>query len=355
MTGDTAGAGEPMREQILGQPSVIEGLLARHDEIRRMVRDLTREAQWIWAVGHGDSYFAPAASRTGFQHFSDIPFTALLAQEAVAYPPPGADGLGVVIAVSMSGGVGRTVEAAAAARARGARVLVVTNASTSRLAALADETIHLGITEPVPFLAGTVTYTASIVVLLLAALSLGGTQDDLAHLHAAVSALQSGLACETEAREWTRTHKAAPIWYFLGMGPHIATAHYGSAKLAEVADAVGIAQETEEFFHEHHWVVRAGQPVAVLTQDAPSRARAETAVAHLRALNVPVCVVGSAPPAESVWHARVPEVPDWCAPLVGAVPLQWMAYWLARAKGLDPDRRTHLLQDPRYAVSRRYR
>jgi len=349
------GAGEPMREQILGQPSVLEGLLARHDEIRRVVRDLTREARWIRAVGHGDSYFAPVAASSGFQHFSRIPYTALLAQEAVAYPPPRADGVGVVIAVSMSGGVGRTVEAAAAARARGWRVLVVTNASTTRLAALADETIHLGIAEPGPFLAGTVTYTASIVVLLLAALSLGGTPDDLAYLHAAIAALQSGLACETEAREWTMTHKAAPIWYFLGMGPHIATAHYGSAKLAEVADAVGIAQETEEFFHEQHWIIRAGQPVAVLTQDPPSRARADTAVAHLRALNVPVCVVGSARPAESDWYARVPEVPHWCAPLVGAVPLQWMAYWLARAKGLDPDRRTHLLHDPRYAVSRRYR
>jgi len=344
-----------MRGQILAQPSVLRALLARRDDIGRIVGRLMGKARWLWAVGHGDSYFAAVAASAGFQRFSPIRFAALLAQEALAYPPDGTEGPGLVIAVSMSGGVGQTVAAAAAARARGARVLVVTNTPTSRLADLADETIALGIPEPVSFLSGTATYTASVVVLLLIAVGLGGNADALAQLRHAVEVLQDATGSETGAREWTLIYSAAPIWYFLGMGPHMATAHYGSAKLAEVADAVGIAHETEEFFHEHHWVVRPDHPVVVLTQDAPSRDRGERAAAHLRELNVPVCLVGSAPVAEGAGYLPVPAVADWCAPIVGAVPMQWIAYWLARAKGLDPDHRTHLIHDPRYTVSRRYR
>lgn len=346
----------PTREQILGQPAALRTLLSRRNEIADVVAPLVSETRRIWAVGHGDSYFAPLAAGAAFERFVPHSYTPMMAAELAAYPPAGLDGHALVVACSMSGGVGKTVVAAAAARNRGARVLGITNTRGSRLSEAAHVTINLDIPEPASFLAGTVTYTASVAALLMIALVLGEQADhDCTEIAQAIDATRQAAETETVACDWAYARRDAPLWYILGMGPHVASARYGAAKLAELADAVGIAHEMEEFFHEHHWVIRPDHPVVLLTHDEASEDRSASAAAHLCELDIPVCVVGSGPDIPGVLRLHVPRVAEWSAGLPGAVPLQWLAYWLARAKGLDPDRRTHLRGSPRFAVSRRYR
>lgn len=344
-----------MRAQILEQPLVLRSLLARRDEVAKTIERMANGVRHVWALGHGDSYFAPLAASTAFQAFCSLPYTPVLAQEMAAYPPAEVSN-GLVIAVSMSGAVGKTIMAASAAKALGARILAITNVTTSPLTEVASATIYLGIREPMPFLAGTATYTATLVTLLVIALVMGGAESGFANLDDAVTAVESALESEAKVREWTLSYRAARTWYFLGMGCHVATAHYGAAKLAEVADAIGIAYETEEFFHEHHWVVREDQPIIVLIHDAASRERGRMAAEYLRELGTPIGLVGpGADGSAGIFHLSIPEVAPWCASIPGAVPLQWLAYWLSRARGLDPDRRSHLLNSPRYEISRRNR
>lgn len=362
-------APHPMHEQIVAQPAALRALLARQSEIADIVGRAASGVERIWAVGHGDSYFAPAAAATAFDR-SRQRFHPQLAQELAAYPPLGLDDTALVIAISMSGGVRGTVEAAHAARARGARVLAITNTSESPLVQAADEVILLSISEPVPFLAGTVTYTGSVMILLMIAAVLGSTDlgnsatarsamadriDALSAIEHGVTALETAVAAtEPLIREPVQSLARSRVWYVLGMGCHEATARYGAAKLVEVADAVAIPHETEEFFHEHHWVVTSDDVVVIITHDEPSRRRATAAVAHLRELGIPIWIVGGEP-LEGARHAPLMDVMSWVSPLPAAVPLQWLAYWLARAKGLDPDRRSHLFGSLRYLVSRKYR
>ena len=95
--------------------------------------------------------------------------------------------------------------------------------------------------------------------------------------------------------------------------------------------------------------------MVLLSHDGPSQKRSESAIAHLREMEIPVWLVGSGTAPAGVRHVHVNSVEPWCAVLPGAVPMQWLAYWLARAKGLDPDRRSHLRDSARYSVSRKYR
>lgn len=356
-------AREAMRAQILGQPEVLHALLARHEEIGRCLSAATgrtpKTLRRIWAVGHGDSYFAPLAAAEAFRRWSSVDYTPMLSQEMAAYPPRGVDDEALVIAVSMSGGVGKSIAAAEAARARGARVLAVTNTTGSPLTEVAHDSIVLNIVEAAPFLAGTATYTASLLALLMIAALLSDLQDGARppkeDLSAAVDAIRPALASEKSLRAWTAGHASAPVWYVLGMGAQEATARYGVAKLVEVADVVGVAHETEEFFHEHHWVARPEHPVVLLSHDDASRLRTHAAVAHLRELRIPVAVVGDVDVSDDVLRVSVPVVESWTSPLVAAGPLQWLAYWLSRARGLDPDTRDHLRGSARYVVSRKYR
>lgn len=344
-----------MREQITGQPAVLRTLLARHDEIAGIVAHAGPGVERIWAVGQGDSFFAPLAAAAAFSQWTRLPYRPLLAHEMAAYPPGGLDATALVIALSM-GGVGRSVDAAQAARSRGARVLAITNTPDSPLIQMADETILLGITEPAPFLAGTVTYTVTVLVLMMVASLLGsgepgGSTRALEH---AVTAVDAAVATERMIRETVVPLARARVWYVLGMGCQEASARYGAAKLAEVADTIGIPHETEEFFHEHHWVATNEDVVVIISHDEPSRRRSTAAVAHLRELEIPVWLIGG-DAVESVRHVPVGDVDAWASPLPAAVPLQWLAYWLSRAKGLDPDQRSHLRGSPRYAVSHKYR
>ncbi len=313
----------------------------------------------IWAVGHGDSYFAPLAAAEAFRRWTHVDYTPMLSQEMAAYPPSGVADGALVIAVSMSGGVGKSIAAAEAARARGARVLAVSNTTGSPLTKVAHDTIFLNVAEAAPFLAGTVTYTASLLALLTIAALVSDLQDGARPpretLSAAVDAIRRALTSEGSLRAWTAAHASAPVWYVLGMGAQEATARYGAAKLVEVADVVGVAHETEEFFHEHHWVSRPEHPVVLLSHDEASRQRTLAAVAHLRELRIPVAVVGDASVSYNALPVSVPVVESCASPLVVAVPLQWLAYWLSRARGLDPDTRGHLRGSARYVVSRKYR
>lgn len=359
----------PMREQITGQPAVLRALLARQDEIADIVAHATSGTERVWAVGHGDSFFAPLAAAAAFGRWTRLPYRPLLAQEMAAYPPSGLDATSLVIAVSVSGRVGRTVDAAQAARSRGARVLAITNTPGSPLTQAADATILLGIAEPVPFLAGTVTYTASVLVLMMIASLLdsgepsGSVQGSTTAGHAgalsvlghALTALDAAVArTEPVIRESVVPLARARVWYVLGMGCQEATARYGAAKMAEVADAIGIAHETEEFFHEHHWVMANDDVVVIIAHDEPSRRRSTAAAAHLRELEIPLWLIGG-DTVDGVRHVPLGDVDTWASPLPAAVPLQWLAYWLSRAKRLDPDQRSHLRGSPRDVVSRKYR
>ncbi len=360
----------PMRDQIADQPAALRALLARQDEIARIVAHATSGTERIWAVGHGDSFFAPLAAAAAFGRWTRLPYRPLTAQEMAAYPPSGLDATALVIAISMSGG-GRSIDAAHVARSRGARVLVITNTPGSPLTQVADQTVLLGITEPVPFLAGTVTYTASVLALIMIASLLSSAETDrsvtvrpgpttadragaLSSLRHAVSALDAAVAIEPVIRESVFPLARARVWYLLGMGCQEATARYGAAKMAEVADAIGIPHETEEFFHEHHWVMTRDDAVVIIAHDEPSRRRSAAAAAQLQELEIPVWLIGG-DAIDGVRHVPLGDVDPWASPLSAAVALQWLAYWLSRAKGLDPDQRSHLRGSPRYVVSRKYR
>ena len=43
------------------------------------------------------------------------------------------------------------------------------------------------------------------------------------------------------------------------------------------------------------------------------------------------------PPLRARWHTPLPAVPESLAPIVAAIPLQWLALECARARGTDPD------------------
>jgi glucosamine 6-phosphate synthetase-like amidotransferase/phosphosugar isomerase protein len=141
----------------------------------------------------------------------------------------------------------------------------------------------------------------------------------------------------------------------LAAGPHLATAEYGAAKLVELTRVPVWSDDIEEFAHRQFWAADPRDLIVYLAPNAALAARAADSAAALAELGFETWAIeGSGHPVPTAtWRLELPAMPEWLAALVLPLPLQLLAYRLARATGVDPDSRTHLRDDrARFRVSR---
>ncbi len=343
----------PMAADIARQPAVLRTLLARADEFAAFGAASLAPAPGgrVVVTGCGDGLFA-AAAMAGFAR--DRLGLAWCAEGAMTVALGAAGRLGAqdrVLAISMSGNVDRTVEAATAAAASGARVAVLCNGAGGRLGQIAAARVSLDIADLAPFLCGTTSYTATLLALALIAAGAAGAQVPHAGLAAAIDAVAASLVPDIAAIAGPAPRGVR----ILTAGADTGTAQYGAAKLVELTRTPAWAGDIEEFAHSQFWAVERGELIIML---APSRAIAAYANANARALGAMGLRVVSVETAEApvpAASARVGLGPIDAdvAPIASAVVLQRLAHHIARATGFDPDTRRHLKDDgARFAASR---
>src|SRR5437899_2819273 len=126
----------------------------------------------IYLVGCGDSHYAGLATRFAFERWTGIPTEALESLEFSRYAIESAPADALVVAVSNSGRVVRTVECVRVARERCIASLGLTYNPTSALAETASMLLPWSYTD-VGFGPGTLSYLASLVGLYALAVRLG--------------------------------------------------------------------------------------------------------------------------------------------------------------------------------------
>jgi glucosamine--fructose-6-phosphate aminotransferase (isomerizing) len=297
----------------------------------------------VYLTGCGDSRYAGLAVRHAFERWSGIPTSALPALELSRYELDFAPHGSWVVCVSNSGKVVRTVEAATAAKARGAHVVAVTYDRDSRLAEAADVVLAYGYDDP-GFGPGTISYVASLGTLYALALR----ASELAGHEAAVEAIEAQAQAEASART---IELAAPLAEQLGRdtpletkidvvggGPSLGTAWFGRAKLIEAAHGAGGAHELEEWAHEEFFCTGPGTMTVVVAPPGASHDRAVEQLSAARATGATAVAVCSpdAPAATEADHilAVAGDASEELSPLTYCIPLELFAYHFASSKGL---------------------
>lgn len=252
----------------------------------------------------------------------------------------------VVIALSQSGRTPDVVEYAERARAAGALTVAVTNDPQSELARACDLIAALRAGDEAA-VAATKTYTNQLAALALLAAGAAGRGAELRDAAARVPEL---LAAAVEASEQQAPPVASAFaftgrMFVIGRGIEFATARELALKLTETC---GIAAEPLTATDLVHGPIAAVNPLfpvwAVASEDAAFPAVHEAAA---RAAAAGATLIASGPAADRIADASfrlpLPAAPDpMLAPLLSIVPGQVFAWALAQAKGLDPDRPTHL-------------
>jgi glucosamine--fructose-6-phosphate aminotransferase (isomerizing) len=315
----------------------------------------------IYLVGCGDSHYAGLATRFAFEQWSGIPTEALESLEfsryAVQTAPPDA----LVVAVSNSGRVVRTVECALVARARGIASVGLTYNPDSRLAEAATMLLPWSYAD-VGFGPGTLSYLASVVGLYALAVRLGqlnGRLDDAqaAAILGSISDAGAGLATTIDAAHnaaegVASTLAADGLVCIVGGGPNYATALFGMAKFIEAAAYPAVGQELEEWAHEQYFCTRPGTTTFVVAPPGASVDRAREQLAAIRDMGgqaVAICEpsdTATAALADAVLPVHLPS-DELLSPLVTPVPLELVALAFAQRLGrtmlgFDDDRRREI-------------
>lgn len=333
-----------MRREIFTIPDVVSNVLADADgHITALAKRLAAHGvRHLWLTGCGDSAFAGVACELAFQLHAGLtahPVHALdLARYRVRALPEGS----AVIAISFSGKVGRTIEAAIQARGAGHHVVALTNATSGPLAMASDEMLPLD----VPTLGsspGTSTYVAMVCTLLRLAAALG----DLRGKASDLTSKLAGLPGQVEATLRDSADGCADAagallsagWIaFLGAGPNEATARFGAAKLFEGSQRLGVATSLEEWAHEQYFVTSPGDPVVLLNPSGAGHDRGEEILAELRFMGArPVVISDQKPrgtPASGELHVPLaPGVDEEVSPVTACLPAALIGFHVARLAG----------------------
>lgn len=332
--GDNRRAIRIMRSEIDGIPVLLEHQLdALEPPVSRLTKTLDGIEQVV-LVGCGDSYFAGLAATLAFERHAAVRARAMHAMEFARYRVRYLSDRTLVVPISYSGRVGRTVEAAGQARRFGHRVVALTGNPDGPLGQACEEALVLDVPS-LGFSPGTNTFAGMVLALLQVAAAMGERRSAGAPLTDTLGRLPSAaretLALAAEPAQEVAARLASTPWVcFIGAGPSEAIARFGAAKLFEGPQMLGTWTNLEEWAHEEYFVSGLDTPVVVVAPAGASRDRAEEILEELEFIGADAIVVSDVAGAQLPFAAGLPEC---VSPVLSALPLALLGFFLADARG----------------------
>ncbi len=316
--------------------------------------ELLRTARRVVVVACGTSYHAGLIGRYAIEEFSRVPVEVEIASE-YRYRNPVVGPGDLVIGISQSGETADTLAAMRTARERGARVLAITNIMGSQATRDADGVLYTRAGLEIG-VAATKTFVSQVVAMYLLALRLAelrGTMEPpvLKATISEVKRLPHRIA-EMFERDMGRVEDVAAgvaeAEFFLYLGRHVGlpVALEGALKLKEISYIATDAYAAGEMKHGPIALLDQSTPVVVVATESPVLEKVISNIQEVRARGARVIAVATEGDAEIAQHAdEVIEVPrtHWMlAPLLAVIPLQLLAYYIARRRGLNVDQPRNL-------------
>jgi glucosamine--fructose-6-phosphate aminotransferase (isomerizing) len=324
-----------MRQDMTEQPGVFARLMEEGTrsigEVARVIA--SRRPRFVLLAARGTSDHAALYAKYLIEIHLGLPAGLVSMSTTTVYGarPDLRDVL--YLAVSQSGGSPDLVASLAAAREAGALTVAVTNNAGSALAKAAE--LHVDVLAGHErAVAATKTYTAELLALYLLIEGVRGNDASGAKglADAAAEVLErTGPVAAAAAR-----YRFANRLVTTGRGYAYPTAHEAALKLMETSYLSAQAFSAADLLHGPMAMVDATIPVVAVVPDGPGGAAMGPVLDRVRELRGDLLVVG---PAVDDGHPRlaVPRLPEELSPMVEIIPLQWLAYELALARGDDPD------------------
>ena len=351
-----------MHKEIHEQPdAVAETIADRLPSIDRvdlsevdLPGDFIASMRRIVIVACGTSYHAGLVGRYAIEQWARVPVEMDIASEyRYRDPVVGPDDL--VIGLTQSGETADTLAAMRLARERGAKVMALTNIMGSQATRDADTVLftRAGLEIGV---AATKTFTAQVAAMYLLGLWLAQVRGTLpserlevliAELKGIPSKIDYTLQSVEEAvQEIAAAEHRGRFFLYLGRNIGLPVCLEGALKMKEISYIPSDAYAAGEMKHGPIALLDESTPVVCVATDSPILDKVLSNVAEVRARGADVIAIateGSERVAEVTDEVLYVPPSDWVLqPILAILPLQLLAYHVARLRGLNVDQPRNL-------------
>ena len=318
-----------------------------------MDETLLGDVQRIVIVACGTSYHAGLIGRYAIEEWARVPVEMDIASE-YRYRNPVVGPGDLVLGITQSGETADTLAAMRLARERGARVLAVTNVMGSQATRDADGVLYTRAGLEIG-VAATKTFLCQVAVMYLLGLRLAELRGTLApeRLTELVGEVKRLPHCidEVLSEEEQVGRIAEAYWrseFFLYIGRHVGlpVALEGALKLKEISYIATDAYAAGEMKHGPIALLDDSTPVVCVATNSPVLEKVVSNMQEVRARGAKVIAIATVG-NEQIGHSAdavitLPAV-DWMLqPMLAVIPLQLLAYRIARRRELNVDQPRNL-------------
>jgi glutamine---fructose-6-phosphate transaminase (isomerizing) len=350
-----------MLKEIHEQPRTVENALRGridHDEATakfgglNMTLSELREVDRIVIPACGTSWHAALIGEFLFEEFAHIPAEVEYASE-FRYRNAPLEKHTLVLMITQSGETADTLAGLRESKRRGHKVLAICNVVGSTIAREADGGIYLH-AGPEIGVASTKAFTSQVTVLTLLALLMGrirtlslreGAQIIRA-LEAVPAQMERVLAQGEAIRRIALKYAQAEDFFFLGRQYNFPVALEGALKLKEISYIHAEGYPAAEMKHGPIAMIDERTPTVFVIPSDSLYEKTFSNLQEIKARNGPIIALATEGNTEI---ARVvsdvlylPATLEPLFPLLAAIPLQLLAYYIAVARGCDVDKPRNL-------------
>jgi len=330
------------------QPALVRRMISEHTDLVAQAARAAAEKDRLWSVGIGSSLYTAQIAEYFFRHLTGGRADVRVAQsfEFVFYPPALSERDAVII-LSHTGITKCTIDALEFARRAGARTICISGEnegvamrSANFLIPTCDQEISFAYTKSLT------SALARLALFSIAFADARGEKQSRSNrsLNRIPDLMEQALDLEARMKDLARKVIERRRIVLIGAGPNWPVAREVALKIKETSFAPAEGEQSEQLRHGPFSEIDERVTLIALLAGGPAdertrmiiRAAGETG-AHRIVFHVPAARPDdSALESANDWFA-IPAVEEWLSPFVFLVPLQLLTYFLALARGTNPD------------------
>lgn len=348
-----------MLKEIFEQPNSIRETIGSRLKLNESCSfddlDLSKEylqgINKIYIIACGTAMHAGLSGKNAIEKLCRIPVTVDIASE-FRYRDPIIDDKTLCIYISQSGETADTIAALKLAKTKGAKTLAVSNVIGSSITREADYTIytHAG---PEIAVASTKAYTSQVVLLVMLAIYFAEILDstsanvlndlkaDILDLPVKIETILDQLEPIKDFAKKVYTQKDM---FFLGRGTDYNVALEGSLKLKEISYIHSEAYASGELKHGPIALIENGVTVVSILTDPSLVEKSISNIQEVITRGAKTLVITNQNLTNKHFDfvINIPDTNPLISPILSVVPLQLLAYYISKNKGLDVDKPRNL-------------
>ncbi len=349
-----------MLKEIYEQPEALRKTLAgrlEETDISFNEVDLTAEEikgyKKIYIVACGTAYHSGLVAKYSIEKLAEIPVEVDVASE-FRYRDPLVDEDTLVIVVSQSGETADTLAALREAQSKRARVIAICNVVGSTIAREADDVIYLH-AGPEIAVASTKAYITMLMAFYMLSIYFARGKNLLSNYKSKQLISKLKLFPEQveilirESKDYIADlaveYADKENAFFIGRGIDYAVGLEGALKLKEISYINAQAYPAGELKHGTLALIEEGIPVIALATQKSVIDKTFSNVKEVKARGgvvTGVVFTGETEVDDLDYRVKIPQTNEILAAILAVVPLQLLAYYVAKERGCDIDQPRNL-------------